>query len=197
MDYNISLGKLTIELGEDEDVVLNADELLVIGADLSLEFTRQASSYAYVAMLSARADGLWQETKRDLDEVYAQTDKEVRRDILSDGDKVTEGKVQQGVQLRRGYIEAAMEELFYREQHLVMRALERSMDMRASMLISLGAHLRAEAQQTGMVIKDFKETLRAQSKATTKETKEYMDALDTVEKIEEQVLDDAEEKVPF
>lgn len=197
MDYNISLGKLTVELGEDEEIELNADELLVIGADLSMEFTRQASSYAYVAMLAARADGIWQETKRDLDEVYAKTDREVRRDFLTSGDKITEDKVKQGVRLRRGYIEAAMEELFYREQHLVMKALERSMDMRSSMLISLGAHLRAEAQATGMVIKDFKETLRAQSKASAEETKEYMDALDEVEEIEEKVLDDAEEKAPF
>jgi hypothetical protein len=56
-------------------------------------------------------------------------------------------------------VEAEEIELGHRHQYLMMRALVNSMDQRAQMLISLGAHLRAEADQTGMLIRDTKAAL--------------------------------------
>lgn len=202
---NIKLGKITLDLGGDApDVQLDLDDLMPIGPDLSDEFTRQPSIYAYVATLAARAEALWIEVKRDLEQLYAETDKEVRLDLIQSNEKVTEDKVKAEVKLRRGYHEALMEELEYREQHLIMQALVRAFEMRAQMLQSLGAHLRAEAQQTGMTISDFKASVRAvtaetaeERKAKKRERKALADAAAGKEEEAIKEAQDAIDRVPF
>jgi hypothetical protein len=153
------LGTYILEIGGDE-VELDFDSLVPIGTDLSHEFSTQAANYAYIATLAAQCEALWGDAKEAKDEMYAKTDKAVRSDLDRSGMKVTEGLVSSEVRQRRGYREAVDNELFCREQHLVMRAMTRAMDMRAQMLISLGAHLRAEAEQTDMHIKEVKGALK-------------------------------------
>lgn len=162
------IGKYEVDLGDGEaKVALDVDAMLYIGQDLSAEFTNQASTYAYVATLGAMAEAMWLESKKELERTYAEMDKDVRRDLITSGEKITEGKVKEEIKTRRGYHEALLEELDFREQHLIMQALVRAFDMRAQMLISLGAHLRAEAQQTGMTIgRTAKEELTAISRAS-------------------------------
>jgi len=157
------LGIVELELGE-EDIILDLDSIVPLSDDLTTEFSEQPALYAYVAMLAARAESTWLASKRLLDEEHARTDKEVRRDLMMDGDKVTEGRVNAEIKMRKGYLEAVDDELWFRQQYLIMRAIERSLDMRAQMLISLGAHLRAEAQQTGMLIRDTKKELEKLTK---------------------------------
>lgn len=166
----ISLGTYDVILAEHglPEVQLDLDELIPISSDLNQEFIEQPSLYAHIAMLAAQAEAFWIDAKRHQEGVYAETDKEVRLDLLRDDEKITEGKVSAGVKLRRGYIEAQNYELDCREQYLIMRALERTMDMRAQMLISLGAHLRAEAQQTDMLIKQTKENMTSAHKKVSK-----------------------------
>lgn len=152
------LGLYVLYLGNDK-IELDLDNMVPIGDDLSVEFTQQPSLYAYIATLAARAEAEWGDAKNALARMGAQTDKEVRRDLAMSNEKVTEGKVEAEVELRRGYQEAADFELECREQYLVMRALTRTFDMRAQMLISLGAHLRAESEQTGMLVAETKARL--------------------------------------
>jgi len=153
------LGKVVIDVGVGEEVELDLDELIPISEDLNMEFSDQAALYAYIAMLAAQAEAVWLDSKRDLDEVYAVTDKAVRQDFVANNERVTEGKVAAEIKIRKGYSNAVDEELFCHEQFLIMRALERAMSQRAQMLISLGAHLRAEAEQTGMLIRDTKKEI--------------------------------------
>lgn len=151
----------TIEVALENGVVtLDLDEMVPIGDDISTEFREQPSLYAYVAMLSADAESLWRESKRLMDEAYAEADKAVRDELLSLDVRITEKKVESEVESRRGYCEAVRYELDCRKQYLIMRALQDSMEMRANMLISLGAHLREEAKQTGMLIMETKKKLR-------------------------------------
>lgn len=153
----------------DDQYELPLEQIIPISGDLSEEFTRQPSLYAYVATLAARVEAEWLDSKTSRERVYASTDKEVRKDLRLSEIKATEPLVKAEVLLRRGYVEAQDYEIECREQFLIMQAIVRTLDMRAQMLISLGAHLRAEAEQTGMLIKDTKKKLRDISEKVKKE----------------------------
>jgi hypothetical protein len=155
---SVTLGDLEIDVGEGT-VTLCLDDVIPISEDISQEFTDQPSLYAYIAILAAQAEACWRESKRSTEEETAQLDKNVRQDLMANGEKITEGKVAAEVKLRRGYRDAVDYEMECHEQYLIMRAVENAMSQRAQMLISLGAHLRAEAAQTGMIIKDTKDKL--------------------------------------
>jgi len=154
----IELGTIDIDVGDGE-VELDLDTIIPIQDNLSAEFSEQPSMYAYIAMLAARAEACWLTGKRELENKRAQTDQEVRRDLASGGEKFTEAKVAAEIEMREGYRNVVQYELEVHMQHLIMRALEQTMAQRAQMLISLGAHLRAEAEQTGMLIRDVKAKL--------------------------------------
>jgi hypothetical protein len=154
------LGQVSIVVGDDEDI-LELDKIVPIGDDLSEEFSRQPSLYAYVAMLSAQAESAWGTSKQETERTKARIDKVVRDRARQNDEKVTESVVYNRVLMNDEVKEAEETEAAYRYQFLVMKAIVQSMDQRAQMLISLGAHLRAEAEQTGMIIKDTKARLDA------------------------------------
>ena len=154
------LGELTLSFGSEGEVTVNLDEYVPIDENnLVHEFANQASAYAYLAVLGAQAEANWLDAKRLVERVRAETDKEVRRDLANE--KVTEGKIAAEIELRKGYQDAVENELSCRAQHLVLRAVVSSMEQRAQMLISLGAHLRQESNMTGMLVNDAKAKLDA------------------------------------
>lgn len=159
MDIVPLLGKLTIEhMGaeEPEEVTLDLDMFIPINDNLSEEFSRQPSLYAYLAMLAAQTDALYQAAKTETQRVRAQVDQRIREDAKDDGEKVTEAIVDKRVVLDGKVQEAEDTESNYRYQFMMMKVVVAAMEQRAQMLISLGAHLRAEADQTGMLIHDAK-----------------------------------------
>ena len=181
----MKLETCSIDVG-DGDVKLDLHAIVPITDDLTLEFQRQPSLYAYISVLAARAEACWLDSKRELDRTYASMDKDVRRDLALAPGKVTEAMVEAEIKLRKGYNQAQIYELDCREQHLVMQAITRAMEMRAQMLMSLGAHLREEARQTGMYIKDVKETLSEIRSKTGSDRRKIEDAVsdnDAVEKV--------------
>lgn len=158
MDYTIGTIELYLGSTQADVVKIDVDAMLAINdTNLSKEFSEQAARYAYIAVMSAESEARWLTAKRQLEEVRASTDKEVRRDLANE--KVTEGKVTAEMEMRRGVRDAAEYELSCREQFAVVKALTAAMDMRAQMLISMGAHARMEADQSGMHINDVKATL--------------------------------------
>lgn len=158
MDEALTLGKMDVVIGEDE-IVLDLDNLIPVGEDLGTEFSNQASKYAYVAMLAAQTESLYNGAKRGLERTKARIDKEVREKARLHDEKVTETVVFNRVLMSDEVEEAEDVESSYRYQYLMLRAVTSAMEMRAQMLISLGAHLRAESEQTGMLIKDTKAKL--------------------------------------
>jgi len=146
---------------DGKDISVDLDAYIPVSEDISAEFADQASRYAYIAMLAARAEAAYMESKTELKRVYAETDKEVRQDLASIGGKSTEAMVSVEIELRRGYKEAKDYEQYYYQQHLIMKAIETAMKMRADMLVSLGAQLRNEAQQLGMSVKSQVMNIRA------------------------------------
>lgn len=153
------LGVVTVNTITGEEEVLILDKIVPIGDDLSTEFGRQPSLYAYVAMISAQVESMWLQAKRQTARVKAEADKRVRDKARALDEKVTETIVSNRVLMDDEVEEAEETELAYHYQYLLMKAIVASMDQRAQMLISLGAHLRSEAEQTGMLIRDTKARL--------------------------------------
>lgn len=152
------LGKIQVVIGDEEET-LDLDKIVPIDADLSDEFARQPSLYAYVAMLAAQCESLYRGAQASTERTKARVDQTIREDAKALQEKVTENIVEKRVMLSAEVEEAEDTEAGYRYQYLMLRAVVASLDQRAQMLISLGAHLRAESEQTGMLIRDTKARL--------------------------------------
>ena len=152
-------GILLIEL-EGEVTKVDVDDMMSVNTeDLTYEFSRQASLLAWTSTLTADAEAEWNAAKRELDETRARIYHDVRMDMLTDGDKVTEARIDAAVVQSSGYLDAAHKESMMKMQYRMLRGILDALDAKGSMLQSLGAHLRAELDQTGMVTR-LKETLR-------------------------------------
>jgi len=157
----IELSVIHIELdGQEVDIDLQTI-LPVDENNLSEEFANQASLYAYVAMLSARAEATNLDARDAKERVYAQMDKRMRLNFKAHRESVTEAKVKAAVLTSTQYQDACEYLINCRETMLTLKALVTAMEQRASMLQSLGAHVRHEAEQTGMVIREAKIKLEA------------------------------------
>ena len=149
---NLALGTMEVEL--DGDVLtINMDALLAVDPDdLSRQFSGQAAAYAYVATMSARAEGVLSVAKKNLEDAKARADGKWRNVLAARHDKVTEAMVSNAVLLDTEVQRVTGAMLEANQTWLLLRSLERAMNMRSEMLISLGATLRQEANQTGMSI---------------------------------------------
>jgi len=148
MDLDLNI---RVEIGGKD---VSVSELLSIDeTDLSSEYAAQAARFAYVAVLKAQAKRQWGEAERARkeNEAYAFVAYKSDTEQIPKGSKtVTDGFAKQLVEsdpevndLRKKEIEA---EYGYR----VLEALSDALAQRAQMLISLGADLRQEMDQTSM-----------------------------------------------
>lgn len=142
---------VSVELG---DRIIHSKELLDINeADLSTEYAAQASRFAYVAVLAAEAKALWAEAERRRKDEEALAFAEYKNNPanIPDGSRsVTDGFAGQLVQADETCNELRKEENEAERKYRVLSALSDALEMRASMLITLGADLRAERDQTGL-----------------------------------------------
>lgn len=161
---NIPLGVYTVTTGQEGNEPISEDidvkALLTVSTDLSKEFAEQASRYAWIAMIAAKTDAIYTDARRELAVAEAHANIEVRRSLTRDEEKITEKRVDAEVLMTKMYIEASEYELACREQFLIMKALCTALEQRAQMLSQLGAHMRAESDMTGMLIRDTKYKLR-------------------------------------
>lgn len=152
--YSFQIGEHTVELDLNQYVPI--DE-----TSLTHEFARQPASYAYLATLAAQAEAAYIDAKRQKDACYAAMDGKVRAQLAKLDKKATDAGVKALVEASPEYVAAVEAETAYHTQHLVLRAIVEAMAQRAQMLISLGAHMRMEADMTNMQIKDVRSTLDA------------------------------------
>lgn len=145
-----------------DDQVINIDLNKYVPIDpnnLIHEFATQPAAYAYLATLSAQIEAEYSDAKRSTERVYAETDSLVRSTIAARNEKLTEAGVKAMIEQSDNYRAAVDNETYTRSQYLVLRAIVAAMEQRAQMLISLGAHMRMEADMTGMSVKSLKDTL--------------------------------------
>ena len=122
--------------------------------DLDTEFRNQAAWYAFFAKELAEADYQLARAKVNKDRVYASCDLDYRADYQHDDIKYTEAIIRSEVMLDKAYKEARENEVEVQRYYNILKSIVSAMDQRASMLISLGAHRRAEFEMTGLHIKD-------------------------------------------
>ena len=133
----------------DIDGIFSIDEANIIEA-----YSKQAAIYARYAAMHAEADAMVSKAATAKDEEYAAADDHYRHDMDRTGEKYTEAKVKAFIELDENYRQAvdAYNDVDYVCRRL--RALVRALEMRAEMLVSMGAHLRHEMNMTDMHIRD-------------------------------------------
>ena len=134
-----------------EKLVRLGDIFSVDETNLSNEMARQAGLYAYFAVQMANAERSHAVSIMEKEEEYATLDPEAR-DALARGPaaKVTEAMVKAFILREESYIEVQDNEVDAKRNYRLLRAICNALEMRATMLQSLGAHLRHELDMTGM-----------------------------------------------
>jgi hypothetical protein len=141
------LGTITINAGAG-DVEINLDEYLLVDENnLAVEFARHSAKYAYLAILCAGAEASYIAAK----EAVSRAEKQGLLDAKTSGIKVTDTVAEAMAELSCS--ELRDYEVACRAQYLLMKAVVDAMSSRKDMLISLGAHLRAEQDTTGMTVR--------------------------------------------
>jgi len=134
--------------------IFMADFYIINEAYLSQEFSTQAAMYVELITNYNRAETEHMKAKANLERIYAEVDQDIRDELAVNGKKYTETVVKSLVLLEEDYIEEQQYALHASKKYMLLKQLLKAMEMRADMLISLGAHLRAEISMTQMNIKE-------------------------------------------
>lgn len=133
---------------------ININNLLAIDmADISNDFAHQAAIYGWIANLVAAAEARHASSKHKRETEYADAYVHYREELSLSG-KPTEAMVNNAIMLDDTYQLAKQEELAAEQEYKTLKALSDALKMRADMLISLGAHVRAERDMTALHIND-------------------------------------------
>jgi hypothetical protein len=139
--------------------------------NLTNEFATQAAVYAYFATLVPFAE--YTETLLDLakDQEYASADDAARKELTDKGEKFTETVIRSMVQLDEQYEKVFKQHADAHYDTGIIKAISRSMEQRAEMLISMGAQSRHEMNMNGM---NIREKLEEETETSIKQVKELL-----------------------
>ena len=128
--------------------------------NLSAEMAKQAGLYAYFATQMAHAEYTLARAVISKDEEYARTDEILRDELAEEFEeagkkltKLTEAVVKAAILQDEDYLSSADVEATAKKDYRLLRVICQALEMRATMLQSLGAHLRHELDMTGMNIR--------------------------------------------
>jgi len=130
----------------DTDKLFNIDE-----TNLTREYAKQAALYAYYGKLYNDADRAFMRAEASKDALYAELDIAYREELKDE--KTTEGKIKSMVITDEQYTKSVNNVIYCQYRRNTLRTILDALKMRADMMISMGAHLRAEYDQTGMTMK--------------------------------------------
>lgn len=147
--------KIKLYIGEEE-IIVDLEKIFSIDeTNLTQEYAQQAALYGRFAYLLAKADYENSMASSYKDREYARCDLEAREYYDSQGMKSTEGLIKSKVLTMEDYEVSVDEADDAYGSYKVLRAIVDALKMKADMLVSLGAHLRAEYSQTGMNIREY------------------------------------------
>lgn len=152
----------------DKYMEVSIDDLLDInGDDLSTEYARQASRYATFATRLAQLNHAVSRAKAQYEQEQAEADTYWRSDFANRGAKFTENVIHSHVTVDA--VVVAAEEQYHAAiaERDYIKAIVEALQMRADMLISLGATQRHEMSMTGMQINETSELKRLKDIVTT------------------------------
>jgi hypothetical protein len=134
---------------------INIDDIFQIDeANIIEAYSKQSALYARFAVMHAEADAVVGKTQAARDEEYAAADDHYRHDMDRNGEKYTEAKVKAFIELDENYRKAVDDYIQADYICRKVKAIVRALEMRAEMLVSMGAHLRHEMNMTDMNIRD-------------------------------------------
>lgn len=150
---------LVFQVGKKE-VKYELDDVFEINENaVTEEMMRQASLYAFFSQQYAEVSLAVDRAEFQKDKEYAMADLAVRKDYEEEGKRTTEGLVEAEA-LTDNYYQDAVEEHSVMQYKLnVMRNIVKALEMKAEMLISIGAQLRQERSMTGMRIKEYEKNI--------------------------------------
>jgi hypothetical protein len=122
--------------------------------NLTAEFAHQASLYAFFATIQADAERELAHTALEKEQEYASADEYHRRSLEKKEQKYTEAVIRSLVMRDEDYEKAYNAYALAQQEVDILKAIVRALQMRAEMLISLGAQLRQEYSMTGMNVRD-------------------------------------------
>src|SRR3990167_2305323 len=123
--------------GKDKKIVIG--ELFDIDdTDLTKEFAKQASLYAYFATTQADAERELAMADSIKDQEYATADEFFRKEKEEQGHKYTEAVIKSLIMRDEDYLKVLLEYTDADHNVNVLKAITRALQMRAEMLISLG-----------------------------------------------------------
>jgi hypothetical protein len=122
---------------DDETYKLLSDGLAIDRDILDIELIQQANSFFHASEGAAFAQSIRDKKKLALDKVVAELDNDIRDNMTSDGEKVTEGKVTQQINREQDYLSASMDHNKSIHNLKNWEALKDAYRMRADMLKAL------------------------------------------------------------
>lgn len=145
------------------------DDLHIDGNDINQAYCDQPALYAYWATLATKAKNLYERKKFEVEKqenyikktLIGELDSKVRMNLEMDGEKITESRVANCIYIDSEYVLAVDEYNKLKEELLdlqsslsVLEVARESMNQRKDMLISLGAQLRQESNNSEVYIKN-------------------------------------------
>lgn len=122
--------------------------------DLSAEMAKQAAIFGFFSITAINAEDVASKASFEKDTDEAGADLEIRAKLVADGVKFTETTVRSMVTTDESCVKKSLVELKTRYDHKLLKAIVATLEQRASMLISLGAMMRSELDQTNLHIKE-------------------------------------------
>lgn len=160
--------RLTVEMsGKKYEQDLNED-LRINSDDINESYIDQPSKFAWWAVLAAQARAKADRIKSAIEKqdeymrkiLTGELDAEVRKRLELDGEKITEGKVTNGIYKDERYIEEMNKLHNLRDEYVeanedacILESAKEALNQRKEMLISLGAQLRTDLSNVELSMK--------------------------------------------
>lgn len=164
---------ITLNMNGNEYANNLAEDLQIHEDNLNADFCDQPAKFAWYAVLSAKAKHEASLAKFELDKMeeyikktlIGELDAEVRHNLEFEGEKITESKVEKAIYKHSKYKEQVeklnelkLEWLDKNHTAVLLEFAKEAMMQRKDMLISIGANLRAQMENTDLSIR--KENIR-------------------------------------
>ena len=159
--------EITVKTKSSETTLDLAKDLQIDPMNINEAFCEQPAKFAWWATVAAQAKALVEKKKAEIEQteeylkktLVGELDAEVRTALEMNGEKVTEGKVTNGIYAHPRYQETQKrvfdlraELLDLQQKYAVLDIAKESMNQRKDMLISLGAQLRLEGNNSELVL---------------------------------------------
>ena len=149
-------GNLNLNLGSIKvgGKTLSLESLFEVDeVDIDTEYREQSALYAYFIVQEAYAERDHSEVVAEKDLVHAELDEHYRRLLKANDSKTTENAIESSIIQDAAYGKILMDVIRAKQHWSILKGITKALEQRASMLVSMGAHRRAEFNMTNMTVR--------------------------------------------